>query len=134
MTLLVVITTKPLLELVQTSAPGGELPQALAFGHGCRAVGGLLDGEERLVLIAAVQPDRELVSLFAKADLLPASGRLDLPCHHPVTTGVAEEADLLGDVPPCPSNSHYVNNLPPLITDCCHVKRHHSPLINDYSR
>ena len=81
------------------SAPGGELPQELAFGHGCRAVGGLLDGEEPLVLIAAVQPDRVLVSPFAKTDLLPASGRLDLLCHHPVITGVVEEVDLLGDVP-----------------------------------
>ena len=50
---------KPLPELVQTSAPGGELPQELALGHGCRDVGGLLDGEEPLVCIAAVHPDPE---------------------------------------------------------------------------
>ena len=56
-TRMVTTTLQPLLELVQTSAPGGEVPQEDAFGQACRAVGGLLDGEELLVLVAAVQPD-----------------------------------------------------------------------------
>ena len=98
---MVIATLQPLLELVQTSAPGGEVPQEDAFGQDCREVGGLADGEELLVLVAAVQPDRVLVSPFAKTDLLPASGRLDLCCLHPpvITVAVVEEVDLLGDVP-----------------------------------
>ena len=41
------------------------------------------------------------MSPFAKTDLLPASGRLDLCCLHPpvISLAVVEEVDLLGDVP-----------------------------------